>query len=376
MYNEDTGIIDKDKIDQTESVIPEEKVEPVEPLDPAEPIDKNETNKDPFSATQEIESQNPKEKIQLTNDEKYEFDDISIYGNVMTIRLDEKVDMTSLLEDMSIFNVILILTRSETVCAEYHSFNTVYKKDEETNTLWLSNDESIYVAPEEPDISTPSEPEKPAEPTLEEIKNTKIEEIFKACNFNIVHGAYMEVDGEMQLFSYKPEDQSNLISALQLSIATQMSMPYHADGENCRLFTPEEITTLYVNEMTNLTHHQTYTNQMKMYINSLDNKEEIEAIYYGVELTGEYLDTYNMIMEQSKLVVKKYLETLTGEVAPDENGECTKTDEDTDLGFTESDTPDPIEEEGESANTNSESFESTESTENTGSENTETSENL
>ena len=376
MSNEDTGIIDKNKIDQTESVIPEEKVEPIEPLDPAGPIDKNETNKDPFSATQEIESQNPKEKIQLTTDEKYEFDDISIYGNVMTIRLDEKVDMTSLLEDMSIFNVILILTRSETVCAEYHSFNTVYKKDEETNTLWLSNDESIYVAPEEPDISTPSEPEKPAEPTLEEIKNTKIEEISKACNFNIVHGAYMEVDGEMQLFSYKPEDQSNLISALQLSIATQMSMPYHADGENCRLFTPEEITTLYVNEMTNLTHHQTYTNQMKMYINSLDNKEEIEAIYYGVELTGEYLDTYNMIMEQSKLVVKKYLETLTGEVAPDENGECTKTDEDTDLGFTESDTPDPIEGEGESANTNSESFESTESTENTGSENTETSENL
>lgn len=312
MSNEDTGIIDKNKIDQTESVIPEEKVEPIEPLDPAGPIDKNETNKDPFSATQEIESQNPKEKIQLTNDEKYEFDDISIYGNVMTIRLDEKVDMTSLLEDMSIFNVILILTRSETVCAEYHSFNTVYKKDEETNTLWLSNDESIYVAPEEPDISTPSEPEKPAEPTLEEIKNTKIEEISKACNFNIVHGAYMEVDGEMQLFSYKPEDQSNLISALQLSIATQMSMPYHADGENCRLFTPEEITTLYVNEMTNLTHHQTYTNQLKMYIESLDDKLAVEAVLYGNELTGKYLETYNMIMEQSKLVIQKFLESLTG----------------------------------------------------------------
>lgn len=326
MYNEDTGIIDKDKIDQTESVIPEEKVEPVEPLDPAGPIDKNETNKDPFSATQEIESQNPKEKIQLTNDEKYEFDDISIYGNVMTIRLDEKVDMTSLLEDMSIFNVILILTRSETVCAEYHSFNTVYKKDEETNTLWLSNDESIYVAPEEPDISTPSEPEKPAEPTLDEIKNAKIEEISEACNFNIVHGAYMEVDGKMQLFSYKPEDQSNLISALQLAIATQMSMPYHADGENCRLFTPEEITALYINEMTNLTHHQTYTNQMKMYINSLENKEDIESIFYGVELTGEYLDTYNMIMAQSQLVVQKYLESLTGTVTDEKKDEDVDTD--------------------------------------------------
>lgn len=311
MSNEDTGIIDKNKIDQTESVIPEEKVEPIEPLDPAGPIDKNETNKDPFSATQEIESQNPKEKIQLTNDEKYEFDDISIYGNVMTIRLDEKVDMTSLLEDMSIFNVILILTRSETVCAEYHSFNTVYKKDEETNTLWISNDESIYVAPEEPDISTPSEPEKPAEPTLEEIKNTKIEEISKACNFNIVHGAYMEVDGEMQLFSYKTEDQSNLLNALQLARATKMSMPYHADGCDCRLFTPEEITQLYILEMTNLTHNQTYMNQLKMYIESLDDKLAVEAVLYGNELTGKYLETYNMIMEQSKLVIQKFLESLT-----------------------------------------------------------------
>lgn len=326
MSNEDTGIIDKNKIDQTESVIPEEKVEPIEPLDPAGLIDKNETNKDPFSATQEIESQNPKEKIQLTNDEKYEFDDISIYGNVMTIRLDEKVDMTSLLEDMSIFNVILILTRSETVCAEYHSFNTVYKKDEETNTLWLSNDESIYVAPEEPDISTPSEPEKPAEPTLEEIKNTKIEEISKACNFNIVHGAYMEVDGEMQLFSYKPEDQSNLISALQLSIATQMSMPYHADGENCRLFTPEEITQLYILEMTNLTHNQTYMNQLKMYIESLDDKLAVEAVLYGNELTGKYLETYNMIMEQSKLVIQKFLESLTSNNSDTKENEENKTE--------------------------------------------------
>ena len=106
---------------------------------------------------------------------------------------------------------------------------------------------------------------------------------------------------------------------------TQMSMPYHADGENCRLFTPEEITTLYVNEMTNLTHHQTYTNQMKMYINSLENKEDIESIFYGVELTGEYLDTYNMIMEQSKLVVQKYLETLTS--GDQSNTDGTKKDE-------------------------------------------------
>ena len=60
----------------------------------------------------------------------------------------------------------------------------------------------------------------------------------------------------------------------------QMNMPYHADGENCRLFTPEEITTLYIKEMTNLTHNQTYTNQLKMYIKTLDDKESVESINY------------------------------------------------------------------------------------------------
>ena len=63
--------------------------------------------------------------------------------------------------------------------------------------------------------------------------------------------------------------------------------------------------------MTNLTHNQTYTNQLKMYIKTLDDKESVESINYCFELSGEYLETYNMIMEQSQLVVQKYLEALT-----------------------------------------------------------------
>ena len=121
----------------------------------------------------------------------------------------------------------------------------------------------------------------------------------------------MEVDGEQKLFSYKTEDQSNRLNALQLARATKMSMPYHADGCDCRLFSPEEITQLYVLEMTNLTHNQTYMNQLKMYIESLDDKLAVEAVLYGNELTGKYLETYNMIMEQSKLVIQKFLESLT-----------------------------------------------------------------
>lgn len=265
-----------------------------------------------------------KEKVLLKDDNTYDFDDISVYFNLMTINFDKNVDMSSLLEDMSIFDTIFILTRGGTKCAEYTNYNTVYKKDEESNILVLSNDGSVYVEPEEPDYPDPIIPE-PVEPTLEEVKTQKIEEISKTCNQNIIHGVYMEIDGEQKLFSYKTEDQSNLLNAVQLAIATQMSMPYHADGCTCRLFTPEEITTLYIKEMTNLTHHQTYTNQLKLYINTLETKEEVNAVLYGDELTGEYLDTYNMIMEQSKLVVQKYLETLAS--GDQSNTDGTKKDE-------------------------------------------------
>ena len=246
-----------------------------------------------------------KEKVLLKDDNTYDFDDISVYFNLMTINFDKNVDMSSLLEDMSIFDTIFILTRGGTKCAEYTNYNTVYKKYEESNILVLSNDGSVYVEPEEPDYPAPPEP------TLEEIKAQKIAELSTICNQNIIHGVTMEIDGEQKLFSYKTEDQSNLLNALQLARATKMSMPYHADGCNCRLFTPEEITQLYILEMTNLTHNQTYMNQLKMYIESLDDKLAVEAVLYGNELTGKYLETYNMIMEQSKLVIQKFLESLT-----------------------------------------------------------------
>ena len=265
----------------------------------------------PISMTEEIESKNLKETIKLKNDQIYEFDDISIYDNIIKINFDKNVDMSSLIEDMSIFDSIIILTRSESQCGKYDGYNTIYKKDEEFNILMLSNDGSIYIEPE-PIDPNPIDPEPvPPEPTLEEIKSKKITELSEICNFNIVHGVYMEIDGEQKLFSYKTEDQSNLLNALQIAIATQMSMPYHADGCDCRLFSPEEITQLYVLEMTNLTHNQTYTNQLKMYINTLDDKLAVEAVLYGNELTGKYLGTYNMIMEQSKLVIQKFLESLS-----------------------------------------------------------------
>ena len=48
-------------------------------------------------------------------------------------------------------------------------------------------------------------------------------------------------------------------------------------------------------------HHITYFNQLKLYVESLDDKEKVSAISYGDELTGIYLDTYNAAIAQANI---------------------------------------------------------------------------
>ena len=75
--------------------------------------------------------------------------------------------------------------------------------------------------------------------------------------------------------------------------------------ENCRLYTKEELTTIYIAAELNVTGQVTYNNQMKRYIYTLTTIEEVNAVQYGDELKGEYLETYNAMMKQAEEVIKK-----------------------------------------------------------------------
>ena len=67
------------------------------------------------------------------------------------------------------------------------------------------------------------------------------------------------------------------------------------------------IMHIYILNQTNLVHNQTYYNQLKLYVSSLKDIQEVKNIKYGCELTGEYLEAYYMIMEQSKKIISSYL---------------------------------------------------------------------
>lgn len=139
---------------------------------------------------------------------------------------------------------------------------------------------------------------------LESTKNNKIFEMSNACEAAIENG--VEVNGKH--YSYTAQDQSNMLNAMNLAKETGMEVPYHADGESCGLYNYDAISAIYIQETMNLTTNQTYFNQLKLYILSIsdvDKTDDIAAIKYGDKLTGEYLDKYNEIMNQSKKIVEK-----------------------------------------------------------------------
>ena len=140
----------------------------------------------------------------------------------------------------------------------------------------------------------------------EEIKNAKIikqAEISSICKALIEQG--VEINGEN--FAYELDDQNNILNNTNLALQTGLDVPYHADGKPCRLFTPTEIVSIYIAQEHNLTHNVTYNNQLKLYVDTLTTVEDVNAVQYGQELTGDYLSTYQLIMAQADALTQAFV---------------------------------------------------------------------
>ena len=139
-------------------------------------------------------------------------------------------------------------------------------------------------------------------------KANKISECSTICNKMITDGIDVKIDGVIEHFSCKEEDQMNIKELFDLSGQTNVPMYYHADGKSCKAYTTEQIISIYATACTNKNHHTTYFNQLRQYINSLKTIEEVNAITYGQELPTMYLEIYNGAMAQAQLVLETLLE--------------------------------------------------------------------
>ena len=140
---------------------------------------------------------------------------------------------------------------------------------------------------------------------INEYKDYMLKKINEKCTEDIQAG--VTIDG--QLFTYKHEDQQNL---LQLYLITKMypqvtHMPYHSSGNACTFYSKEQIQKIYMTLVVRLLRLTTYANQLNLYIKSLTSKEEIQNVYYGMSLPDPYATVVSTIVEQTNEMINEFV---------------------------------------------------------------------
>ena len=218
--------------------------------------------------------------------------DSPVTGNVKKIS-EHVVQVTGVEQNLSGFHLVKNINDTLQVFGKYEGFTTLYRTIE--NGFQLSDDGSVYVEPE------PVPEPEPVEPTLEELKEQKINEVSNTCKETIYAGVDVELPtGSTEHFSLKEEDQINLFGKQAQITAGVKQLEYHQDGHPCRYYTVDEMTAIITAAMQFVSYHTTYCNSLYTWINAVEEKEELEKITYGASIPAEYqsevLQTYLLSM--------------------------------------------------------------------------------
>ena len=131
----------------------------------------------------------------------------------------------------------------------------------------------------------------------------------------------VETSKGKQHFSYKDEDQRNLKTLFDTAMATQMDVPYHADGCECMLYSWKELVQIYVALQTNLLYHTTYVNALHSLVRGLNSKEQIKAVTYGQAVEGEISESMKAALAQGQVVMDAILVKAGLKKIPEETTE-------------------------------------------------------
>ena len=137
---------------------------------------------------------------------------------------------------------------------------------------------------------------------LDSSKTNKLTEITKSCESYIYAGTNVTLpDNTTEHFTYTLADQSNISEMFTAIMAGATEYPYHADGEICKIYTKEQIITIYGTLSLFKTEATTYHNSLKAQINAMTDADAISAVKFKeTVLTGEYLTNYTEMMASAQ----------------------------------------------------------------------------
>ena len=153
--------------------------------------------------------------------------------------------------------------------------------------------------------------------TVEEAKSAKIAEIKQVCESYIYAGTDVTyADDTTEHFTYTLADQSNISEMFTAIMTGATEYPYHADGEICKIYTKEQIVTIYGTLSLFKTEATTYHNSLKAQINAMTDADAISAIKFKeTELTGEYLTNYTAMMASAQTQLNAILAKIPADEA-------------------------------------------------------------
>ncbi len=179
---------------------------------------------------------------------------------------------------------IELYTAGDVLATILTGWTTVYR--DEGQTVYLSDDGSVYVPPADPEPVTPPEP---YEPTLVELQTAKKHEISQACEQIIYAGISVALaDGTVEHFALTEHDQLNLFGKQVQLTAGIEQLEYHSDGRPCRYYSAADMKNIVEKAMWHVSYHTTYCNALNMWISGAQTAEELQQIFYGADVPEQY----------------------------------------------------------------------------------------
>ena len=113
----------------------------------------------------------------------------------------------------------------------------------------------------------------------EQVRAAKLQEIGLACTAAI----YAGIEVEDAHYSLTEHDQTELMAQNAAIAAGAQAVPYHADGQLCRMYPAEEFAALAQAATAHVFYHRTYCNHLNAWIRRAE-LPELAGIAYGAEL--------------------------------------------------------------------------------------------
>lgn len=182
-----------------------------------------------------------------------------------------------------------LLTEKGYVFGKYEEFTTLYKEEE--NGFILSNDGSVYVEPEPMPEPEPEPEPEPYEPTLEDSQEAKVNEMNMAQQGILAAGVDVVLtDGTTEHFTLEDHDQTSLVGLQSQVAAGEENIPWHTsnEAEHCKFYSNEDMKKITATAMSYVTWHVTYFRDLRIYIRSLTEKEDVEKVTYGMDIPEAY----------------------------------------------------------------------------------------